>query len=63
MGLVLTCVWFCIFVATIVVTAIASVFLAWLIDDHDFMPYSAWFLTSLGFSICLTYILSMKGII
>lgn len=63
MGLVTICVWFCIFVATIVGTGIISFLIAWLNDDNELASFFAWFLTSLGFSICLTYILSMKGII
>lgn len=63
MGIVETCVWFCIFVATILVTGLFSLFSSWVSDDVDFTPYMAWIIVSIGFSICLTYIVSIKGII
>lgn len=58
------CVAFCIIVAIFVISFVFS----WLIgittnDDIDENIFFAWVLSSIGFGICLTYILFNRGII
>lgn len=58
------CVAFCIIVAIMVISFVFS----WLIgittnDDIDENIFFAWVLSSIGFGICLTYILVNRGII
>lgn len=58
------CVAFCITVAIFVISFVFS----WLIgittnDDIDENIFFAWVLSSIGFGICLTYILVNRGII
>lgn len=58
------CVAFCIIVAIFVISFVFS----WLIgittnDDIDENIFFAWILSSIGFGVCLTYILFNHGII
>lgn len=58
------CVAFCIIVAILVIGFVFS----WLVsfindDDIDESIYFAWVLSSIGFGVCLTYILFNRGII
>lgn len=58
------CVAFCIIVAIFVISFVFS----WLIgittnDDIDENIFFAWVLSSIGFGICLTYVLFNRGII
>lgn len=58
------CVAFCIIVAILVIGFVFS----WLVgittnDDIDETIFFAWVLSSIGFGVCLTYILFNRGII
>lgn len=63
MGFVEVCVFFFIFIITMFVTGLFSYIVAWINDDCDFAPYSAWLVASIAFSLCLTFVLFEKGVI
>lgn len=58
------CVGFVVFIGLLVITGIIGWFFMWVNDEEDlFMIFSAWFISTIGLAICLTYILVMKGFI
>ena len=58
------CVGFVVFIGQLVITGIIGWFFMWVNDEEDlFMIFSAWFISTIGLAICLTYILVMKGFI
>lgn len=58
------CVGFVVFIVLLVITGIIGCFFMWMTDEENlFMIFSAWFISTIGLAICLTYILVMKGFI
>ena len=47
----------------LVVTLLLGLFFGWINNDDDMGIYMSWFLTSIGFGICLTMLLFQNGII
>ena len=58
------CVGFVVFIVLLVITGIIGWFFMWANDEESlFMIFSAWFISTIGLAICLTYILVTKGFI
>mgnify|MGYP000852945341 FL=1 len=58
------CVCFVVFIGLLVITGIIGWFFMWATDEENlFMIFSAWFISTIGLAICLTYILVTKGFI
>ena len=55
---------FVVFIVLLVITGIIGWFFMWANDEESlFMIFSAWFISTIGLAICLTYILVTKGFI
>lgn len=68
MGFVHICVAFVITLAIMVVTFLYCMFVDWVSSgnggtDLDGVAFFAWFLSSVGFGICLTILLFQNGVI
>ena len=58
------CVGFVVFIVLLVITGIIGWFFMWVNDEESlFMIFSAWFISTIGLAICLTYILVTKSFI
>lgn len=59
------CVGLVIFLITLLGSGVFGTLIAWLNDlsNSDDWPYNAWFISSLGFTICFTILLYQNGVI
>lgn len=58
------CVGFVVFIGLLVITGIIGLAFMWVTDEESScMIFFAWFISTIGLAICLTYILVTKGFI
>ena len=60
---VLVCIGIVIEMVMLLATGLISLFMSWVIDEEDFMPFGAWFISTIPASVFITIYLVQGGLI